>query len=193
MMADLPHASNVSPPVGSLRMQRVRRLSAVMAVVCVVIAAALTLGLALYWWLTPVGAIFQQSGLPSVPPTELSMFVRGAGFAISMIPLAFLIYGLIAARRCFHSFAAGNIFSETAIASLRTLAIGMALSALTKPIAAAGLGLLLSSLPPGAGKTLSLHISADMILLLAFSGIVAIIAWVLMEATEIADEHRQFV
>lgn len=176
-----------------VRMHRIRRLSGVMAIACLALALLLTAAMAAYWATSPAGVIFAKAGLPLMPPSRIDATVRLGAFAISMVPLGALIYGLIAARRCFAAFAAGRIFSGEAIRRLRSFALAMAASALLQPPAGAALSLLLSAASPSSARSLVLEVSSGTLLSLVFAAMVAIIAWILSEATDIADENQQFV
>ncbi|MBN9530435.1 MAG: DUF2975 domain-containing protein [Alphaproteobacteria bacterium] len=175
------------------RMNRIRRVSAIMAHACLAVAALLTLGLAVYWWVTPAEGLFRQAGLQLAPPAELATTLRLGTFAIAMTPLAALVYGLFAARRCFAAFAAGHVFSREAIGGLRAFAVAAAISALLQPLAGAALGVVLSGASPTGGHSLVINVGSDTLLSLLFAAMVGLIAWILAEATEIADENQQFV
>jgi len=175
------------------RADRVRRLSGALAVLCLGVAALLPVLMAAYWWLTPAEVLFRQAGLALAPPAALGLPIRLGGFALAMIPLAALALGLISARRCFASFAAGRIFSAEAARALRGFALGVGASALLKPLAGAALSLLLGAASPGETRSLVLSVGSETLLTLLFAAMVAIIASVLAEAAEIAAENEQFV
>lgn len=176
-----------------IRADRVRRLSGALAGVCLGVAALLPVLMAAYWWLTPAEVLFRQAGLGLAPPTALGPAMRLAGFALAMIPLAVLAIGLLSARRCFASFAAGRVFSVGAARALRGFALAVGASALLKPFAGAALSLLLGAASPGQTRSLVLSIGSDTLLTLLFAAMVAVIASVLAEAAEIAAENEQFV
>jgi len=164
-----------------------------MARACVVVAVLLTLAMAIYWWTTPVDGLYRQAGVPGCSSPDLDPLFRLGGFAISMIPLAALIYGLLAARRCFKALSAGRIFSRETSLSLRTFAIAVAASALLKLPVGAALSVFLSLAAPTPTRSLVLAVDSETLLSLLFAAMVAVIAWVLSEATDIADENQQFV
>jgi hypothetical protein len=184
--------STKTAPAGT-RTDRLRRLSGALAMLCLGVALLLPALMATYWWLTPAEALFRQAGLGLAPPAALGLTVRFTGFSLAMIPLAALVLGLMSARRCFASFAAGRIFSVDAARGLRSFALWAGVSALLKPIAGAALSLLLGAASPEPTRSLVLSVGSDMLLALLFAAIVAIIASVLAEAAEIAAENEQFV
>ncbi|MDE1148391.1 MAG: DUF2975 domain-containing protein [Azospirillaceae bacterium] len=112
---------------------------------------------------------------------------------MSMVPLGALIYGLLRARRSFEMFARGQAFSSEAIRGLRSFALAVAASSLLKPVVGAALGLLLGATSPGHVRSLVVNFGSDTLLALLFAAMVAVIAWVLLEAADIAAENRQFV
>jgi hypothetical protein len=174
-------------------MDRIRGLSHAMAVGCLVTCGLLVAAMAIYWALTPIRTLFSQAGIQDAPATEIDILVRLLAFGISMVPLGTLIYGLLSARRCFASFAAGRIFSSESIKHLKAFSIAVAGSALLKPFAGAALSVLLSSRAAPGSMTMALNIGSDTIIALIFAGTMAIIAGVMAEALDIADENKQFV
>ena len=177
----------------AIRLHRVRRLSGAMAMASAAVAVLLGAAMLLYWCLTPADTLFRQAGLVLPAPADIGLPTRLAAFAIGMIPLGALIVGLLSARRCFACFAAGHIFSGAAARGLRGFALGVGASALLKPLAGAALSVLLSALSPAHARSLVLNVGSDTLLSLLFAAMVAIIAGVLVEATEVAAENDQFV
>jgi hypothetical protein len=173
------------------RIGRIRTLARLMSVLCMATATLLAIGMLAYWSAMPAGTLSAQAGVPVAAAGELNLAMRLAGFAICMIPLGALIYGLFGARRCFRAFASGRIFSPETIGGLKTLSLAIVVSTVLKPLAGAALSVLLSGGP--GGRTLALNIGSDTLLALIFAGTVAVIAWVMAEAIEIADENAQFV
>ena len=192
-MPPLANETSKAVDVRSARMARIRGLSAVMGWICVAAAVLLTLTMLIYWYSTTPEALFQQAGLAVAPPAAIDPLVRLGALAVSMVPLGALIVGLLAARRCFALFASGHAFSGGAIRELRSFALGVAASALLKAPAGAVLSLVLSATSPGHTRSLVVNVGSDTLLALMFAAMVAVIAWVLVEATEIADENRQFI
>ncbi|HWJ71656.1 MAG TPA: DUF2975 domain-containing protein [Kaistia sp.] len=180
-------------PARSVRLNRLRGLSTVLARLSVLFAALLPVLMLAYWWLTPTEALFRQAGLVQVPPAWIGFPMRLAGFALSMIPLAALVLGLLSARGCFTSFAAGRVFSSEAARGLRGLALGVGASALLSPLAGAALSLLLSTQSPVGMRSVVFSVGSDSLLSLLFAAMVAAIASVLVEAADIAAENEQFV
>lgn len=175
------------------RMKRIRSLSRLMAIGCLIACWLLTAAMALYWAITPTRVLFSQAGIANSLATEIDLPVRGLAFVFSMIPLGALLYGLLQARRCFNAFAVGEIFVRESTRHLGAFAVAVAVSALLKPFAGAALSVLLSASSSTGAKTLVLNIGSDTLIALIFSGTVAIIAWVMTEASAVSDENKQFV
>jgi hypothetical protein len=172
---------------------RIVRLSRWMSRLCLASAVALAVGLVIYWLVTPTELVFQHAGMPGFPVWDIGFGVRLMGILISAAPLACLIYGLLQARRCFDASAAGGFFTAEPARGLRSFAIAIVVSTALKPIAGALLSVLLSwSSQPGR-KTLILSVSSDTLLALIFAGLIAVIAWVMTQASALADENAQFV
>lgn len=176
-----------------IRLTRIRILSRVMAMACLATAVLLSAAMAAYWAVTPTPTLFSHAGLPTFPTHDIDIVTRIFAFAIAMIPLGALIWGLLSARHCFAAFARGEVFAPAPIRQLRLLAIGVAASALLKPFAGAALSVLLSMRGTAGMKTLAFNIGSDTLIALIFAGTVAVIAWVMSEALAIAEENQQFV
>ncbi|MBB6254135.1 DUF2975 domain-containing protein [Nitrospirillum iridis] len=175
------------------RMGRIRRFSRLMGAGCLVTSGLLAAAMLFYWAMTPTHTLFGQAGIQIAPVMELDFSARALAFGISMVPLGALIYGLLNARRCFDAFAAGQIFSSEPIGRLKAFSIAVAASAILKPFTGAALSLFLSFNNSGEVRTVALSIGSDTLIALIFAGTVAVIAWVMTEALDIADENKQFV
>lgn len=188
-----PMTVDAAEPDREGRMRRIRRLSRLMAAGCLITSVLLTVAMLFYWIMTPANTLLSQVGMPPVPVADIGIFARTLAFAISMIPLGTLVYGLLSARRCFAAFAGGEIFSSAPIKRLKVFSIAVAASALLKPVVSAALSVLLSASNHAEPKTLVLNVGSDALIALIFAGTVAVIAWVMAEALDIADENKQFV
>ena len=192
-MTDSTATAPTSDPSRHARLNRIRLLSLALARGCILLAALLTAGLLFYWFSASTSSIAADARMPAEWLTGLGTGRRAAGFAISFVPLACLIVALMSARRCFGAFAAGDFFGRDAVKGLRDFALGLLASALLKPFSAAALSVLLSSDAPAGQHRLTLGFGSDTILALLAAGIIAVIAWVLAEASALADENAQFI
>ena len=193
-MVQLPITFNMPAEMDrERRMARIRRLSRAMARGCLLTSGLLAVAMLFYWTLTPTQALLSHAAIAHAPAVEIDIFTRMLAFGISMVPLGALIYGLQSARRCFEAFAAGQIFSREPIGRLKAVSIAVAASAILKPLAGAALSLLLSSSGATGAKSLALSLGSDTLIALIFAGTVAVIASVMTEAIDIADENKQFV
>lgn len=100
---------------------------------------------------------------------------------------------MLRARRSFQSFGEGRFFTADNVRALRDLAIAVFASALLKPVAGAILSIMLSWRTYATGKTLAISIGSDSLLSLLFAGLVAVIAWLMAEASAISEENAQFI
>lgn len=147
-----------------------------------VLAAGLAVmlpALAIGYWLTE-GAKLAEGSL-----------MRMIAIATALLHLLPLSWGLLKLRGCLAGFAAGRPFDRGSIAGLRDFALGMALSALAKPLAGALFTLAMSwEISP---KRINIEISSDVMILALFAGVVAALAWAMQKAALIAEENSQFV
>ncbi|BCG80671.1 DUF2975 domain-containing protein [Mesorhizobium sp. 113-3-3] len=180
-------------PVRQTRLRRIRLFSLVLARCFVVLAILLTLCLLFYWLTTSAGSIAADANIPQAWLSEFGLGRRLAAFAISFVPLACLVFALMAARGAFQAFATGDFFGENAIRNLRSFGLGLLASALLKPVSGAALSVLLSLDAPAGQHRLTLGLDSDTLLALLTAAIVAVITWVISEASALADENAQFV
>jgi len=176
-----------------VRVRRIRRLSGAMVFLCQSMPLLLVGGLLFYWFATPAVKLLLSAGLSPVAADTIGSGTRLAGFAISMVPLSVLIWGLLQAQRCFRAFAAARFLTAEPVAGLRGFALGLLISSLVNPFATAALSVLLSWRGPPGTRTLTFNVGSDTLLLILFAGTIAVIAWVLAEAVAIAEENAQFV
>jgi hypothetical protein len=146
-----------------------------------------------YWVVSADDVIHLDARLPGIAVYPIGWAVRLGCMAISALPLACLIWGLLRVRRCFEAFGQGRFFTRENIHGLRDFAIAVFASTLLKPVAGAALSILLSWQTYATGKTLVVNFGSDALLALLFAGLIAVIAWVMAEAMAIADENAQFV
>lgn len=180
-------------PSRQARLKRIRLFSLVLARCFVVLAGLLTVILLFYWLNNSAGSIAADAQIPPEWLSNLGPGRRLAGFAISFVPLACLVFALMAASRCFSAFAAGHFFGQGAIKNLRYFSLGLLASALLKPLAAAALSVLLSSDAPAGQHRLTLGLDSDTMLTLLAAGIIAVITWIMAEASALAEENEQFI
>lgn len=192
-MADSIVMASTPDPIRQASLNRIRFFSLMLARGCLLLAALLTVGLLFYWFSTSAASIAADARIPQEWLTDLDVGRRAAGFAISFVPLGCLILALMSARRCFNAFAVGNIFGQDAVKGLRNFALGLLVSVLLKPISAAALSVLLSSDAPAGQHRLTLGFGSDTMLALLAAGIIAVIAWVMAEASTLAEENAQFI
>lgn len=179
--------------VRQARLDRIQSFSRLLAWSCGSLAILLTTGLLLFWSAASTGSLAAGAQIPAEWLADLGIGRRAAGFAISFIPLACLVAALLAARRCFRIFATGEFFNHQAANGLKGFAVGLLASALLKPVSGAALSVLLSLDAPAGQHRLALGIDSDTILMVLGAGIIAVIAWVLAEASALAEENAAFV
>lgn len=193
MWSSSPRMIQNTGPARERRLARLRHLSAWMAQGCLATGVVLPLAMGAYWLTTPSRELFAAAGLPGVPPMELGLSIRALGFLIAMVPLGALVFGLLNARSCFRDFAAGRLYGLSTLTRLQAFALGVAASALLKPVAGAALSLLLSWHGGPGEKSLVLTVGSDTLIALLFAGTVAVMAWIMGEAIALSDENQQFV
>lgn len=182
-------AEKAFPAVGALG-----RLSAFMCVVVAVTGAIAELALA-WVWLDP--GLVEAYVLPRLvlagAPVALDGTTRLVGFAVSMVPMAILLFTLHQSYELFDAFRLGQVFTAHTPVRLRRIGLAMVVLGVLRPVAAMLLGLALTISNPDGQRILALSISLDDILIAAFGGLVLAIGHVLVEAARLADDNSQIV
>jgi Protein of unknown function (DUF2975) len=176
-------------------LQRIRRLSRAMGWACIALTIVLPLALVYYWASADASELaVQQGNLPAnALLSPLLPWQRVAAASVTAVPLALLLAGIWQAKRCFHQFALGEVFTAQATGYLRSFAGWVALAALAAIVAGAVTsGLLTLNNPPGM-RHLSLGISSNHIFTLFFAGLVWLMADVIGQGQALAEENGQFV
>ena len=115
------------------------------------------------------------------------------GAAITAVPVSVLLFGLWQARALFEGFAEGRIFTLASARRLRDFAACMMAQAILGPISSTALLLAFTYDNPPGTRQLSIGLSSNDYLALIVGGVLLAVAWVMVEATRIADEHASFV
>jgi len=176
----------------SQRLERLRWLSSAMAALCVAIAVLLIGLMIIYWVTTPHDELLAAAGIAGTIAPADDLWLRAAGAGIALVPLVALTLALVSARTCFLALAGGAVFSHTAVNGLRGFAFWLLVSTVLQPLAGAALSVVLSLGAGGRGQ-LSLAVGSETLLALLFSGTVLVIATVMSEAIDIADDNAQIV
>lgn len=116
-----------------------------------------------------------------------------AGAAITAIPVSVLLFGLWQVRALFADFAGGRVFTLTSARRLRNFAGSVLAQAVLGPISSTALLLAFTFDNPPGSRQLGIALSTNDYLALIVGGVLLAVAWVMVEATRIADEHASFV
>jgi hypothetical protein len=170
------------------------KLSAALSTLCLVLILAMPILTALILILTPETA---TEGLGVAPASNgadgpsFSTWQRVIIIVVGLIPIAFVTYALLRARRCFRSFRRGEFFTAEVIGNLRAFAAGIALWVIAGWLATPLLSLLLTIFEEE--KRLTVQFGLNGFMTLFFAGIVWQIADIMRRAAAIAEENAQFV
>ena len=116
-----------------------------------------------------------------------------AAVAITAIPVGVLLFGLWQVRALFADFAAGRVFTLTSARRLRNFAASVLAQAILGPLSSTALLLAFTFNNPPGQRQLGIALSTNDYLALIIGGVLLAVAWVMVEATRIADEHASFV
>ena len=115
-----------------------------------------------------------------------------AAAAITAVPVGVLLFGLWQVRALFLNFVDGQVFTLASARLLRNFAGSVLAQAILGPISSTALMLAFTNNPPGS-RQLVITLSVHDYLALIVGGVLLAVAWVMVEATRIADENASFV
>lgn len=174
--------------------QRIRRLSRWLAAMCLLMIIGLPIALIIYWSLVDPNELAMRSNLPSgAIQVELQLWQRLVGALVSGIPLGLLLLGLWQARNCFKLFAAGDVFNADAVRYLRRFAGWVMVSVIASVISSAAISALLTIYNPPTMRHLAIGIGSDQLFTLFFAGMVWLMAAVIAQGQDLAEENATFI
>ncbi|MEM9029723.1 MAG: DUF2975 domain-containing protein [Pseudomonadota bacterium] len=196
-MRELDTTNDAAPGGHGLRASgragKVRAVSRVMAMSCLVLSVVIVAAVAGYWLFAPWANIFAAAGLADASRYPVAESTRVIGLGLSLLPVAIIVWGLMQARTCFRAFAAGDVFSAAAAEGLRGFSVGVLVSSLLSPFVKAALTVLLTWNGAPGTRTLAFSLGSDTIIAVFFGATVLVMAWVMSEAVAMADENKQIV
>src|SRR5947209_548502 len=110
-----------------------------------------------------------------------------AGAAVTAVPVGIMLYGLWQVRALFSEFAGGRVFTTSSAMRLRNFAAALG------PISSTALLLAFTWSNPPFDRHIGIAFSTDDLLALILGGVILAVAWAMVEAARIADEHASFV
>lgn len=172
----------------------IRRCSALLAAVCLLLALALPPTAAIYWACAAEASLAARAALlPNLIQGSLHVWQRVAGGLFVELVVALTVLGLWQARQCLGGFARGRIFTTEAVLRLRRFGAWIFASAvadtLTTPVLSVHLTL---GNAPGT-RQLVVGIGSNQLFALLFAGIVWLMAAVIGQGQALADENAAFL
>lgn len=171
---------------------RVARLAGILRIACTVGMVALPALVLIEFWTIDV------SGFLGVPPGiatigSIPLPARILALIVGMIPVGLGVYGLYWLRRLFGLYRAGQVFTVANSRCLKMFAWTQIISGLLQPVIGAALSVIVSWNNPPGQRMLSITLDSNMVGTVLFGLLILIIAWVMGEASRVADENAQFV
>jgi len=191
-MQAMPTEMSLSRPQ-TAPMDRVRRIARwVRAMALVGGIVLLTLGVTLWMsptWVAKVAA--SEAGIDMTSPVTPAM--QWGGALVGMVPVSLGLFALFQVWQLFGDYGRGAIFTPGATLRLRRLAWSLIGVAAAQVVARTATGLVLTMNNPPGQKMLVIRLSSHDYVLLLFGVLLLAIAWVMVEATRLAQENAEFV
>ena len=183
-------------PPPSTDLARIRRLSAVCAIGCLLLAVALPLVVAAVWAFAPAEQLAVQGRLGAADwifPGGVRPWQRLAGAAVSLVPALMLSYGLVRARRGLTAFGRGDFFAGGPGADFAAFAATVFWVVVANLVHTPALSLAVTIANPPGHRELNLGINSQQFIDLLTAGILWVMAAALARAATLARENEQFV
>lgn len=175
-------------------MQRLKRMSRLLSLLCLVLIVALPPLFAWFWAVAAPAQLAARINLPAdVVQNPLMLWQRVAGGCISAVPLGLLLAGLWQARKCLGLFADGQIFTLQAVTALKRFASLATASFASSFLASTVLSTLITFNNAPGTRQISIGISTDQAIALFFAGMVWLMAAVIAQGQQLAEENANFV
>lgn len=173
---------------------RIRKISRVMFGICTAAAVAIPVIVTGMW------ATFEYWG-PSHPefapiphiPGALTLTTRLLAGAIGLLQASIAVFAVWQLRLLFRLYADGLIFTAANTRCLRRFAAAVVAFAIAKPVTGALLSVVLTMNNPPGQRQLSITLGSSELTTLFIGGVFLIIAWIMDEAREMAEEQAEII
>jgi len=118
---------------------------------------------------------------------------RLSALPFALLPAAIASFGLVALARLFRGFAAGQIFSASALRALSQVTAALFWNVLAAFVMQAPISFFLTYYRGAGHREISLGFGSDDVQVLFVAGATYVIARVMAEARRLADENESFV
>jgi len=177
-----------SCPAG--RLARIAQVSQIIAAICSVFVVILPLGLALYVFefsaLLVRRSQVVEMGLTNADFSGLAQLTAFFALLIGSLPM---LWALIILRRRFLGYAQGDVFTSTAAARLKMVAMALLAMVVFRPLTGVLLSLALSIDLPNGERQLVLSFSSNELWVGLAGLMVLVTAWVMGESAALAVDN----
>ena len=186
--------SNPLPSASDPDLQRLQRLSRLLALTCWALIMVLPLLFVWFWAAaTPAQLAARLNLNADIVQGQLMVWQRVVGLCISAVPLGLLLAGLWQARTCFGLFARGEVFTLPAVVALKRFARLSTASFASSFLVSTALSTLLSINNMPGTRQVVIGVSTYQIIALFFAGMVWLMAAVIAQGLHLAEENANFV
>lgn len=175
-------------------LQRIRRLSGVLVLVCWALVLLLPLAWLWYWITSDAAQLALQAHLPAggIQP-GLPAWQRVVSALVNAVPMVCVLLGVWQVKQCFEAFAQGQVFTAHATAHLRRFAGWIAAAALAAILTVPVISVLLTLHNLPGERQLVISLSSDHVFTLFFAAVVWLMADIMGQGQAVAEENASFV
>jgi len=152
----------------------------------IVVAPMFTL---LFWLMLnelPVGLL---DGLPHMPQRPLSATALALGFAVSLILLGIILYGLLTLRSLFQLYEKSIVFSQENVQYIRKFGYTLIAWVIGKAIFIPLISVVITYSNPPGERAVTFSFGAGDLAILVIGGVIIVISWIMNEGRAIESEH----
>jgi len=175
-------------------LSRIQRISRLMQRLCTAAAVLIPLTVAGMWatyelWGPSHPDLAQIPGLPAT----LTLPVRLLACLVGLAQAAIAVFAVWRLRRLFGLYADGLIFTADNTRCLRHFAAAILAFAIAKPVTGALLSVVLTMNNPPGQRQITVSLGSSELATLFIGGVFLIIAWIMDEAREMAEEQAEII
>lgn len=173
---------------------RIRRMSRLLDITCLLLIVALPPIVAIYWGIADAKVLAVRANLsPDAMHASPLWWQRLAAGFMAEIPLCLLLTGVWHARKCFRLFVSGRVFTPEVTRCLQRFSSWAMASAAVNIVSTAACSVLITLQNPPGLRYLAIGISSDQVFLLLFAAVVWLMASIISQGQQLADENAQFI
>jgi Protein of unknown function (DUF2975) len=174
--------------------QAMQRVCGWLDTACLVLIVVLPCLMFAHWHFADAGILAVHANMfPQSIQTPLKDWQRWGGALLTCLPLGLMLRGLWEARLCFKQFAMGHVFTTQAVQRLRSFAGWVVASSVVSILIGPLVSIVLTYGNAPGNRHIAIGVGTDDALSLLFAAVVWVMAAVIAQGQDLAEENSSFV